>query len=210
MTGLAGCLSSEFPIGIACSPEPCLPKVDSDEELGDIRAARRGDESAYARLVARHERAIQVQMCRFTRDTAQCRELVQDVFVEAYFALGGFRGEAPFLHWLRRIATRTGYRHWAREAKQRRIRTAVAMQLDLVDEAKLSNDGAAALLFSILALLGPKDRVVLTLFYFESCSVAEIADRLGWSATLVRVRLHRSRTRLKKLIESNPAWREAL
>jgi RNA polymerase sigma-70 factor (ECF subfamily) len=187
-----------------------LPQTDSDEDTGDVRAARSGDESAYARLIARHERVIQIQMFRFTRDPGQCRELVQEVFVTAYLSLGSFRGEAPFLHWLRRIATRTGYRHWTREAKQRHIRAAVIAEPSLLEEAKRSNDGAAALLFSILALLPPKDRMVLTLFYFESCSVTEIADRVGWSATLVRVRLHRSRNRLKKLIESNPAWREAL
>lgn len=181
-----------------------------DEELREVLAARAGDEEAFARLIRRHERSIQVQMSRFTRDVGQVRELVQEAFVEAYLGLHTYRGDAPFLHWLRRIATRTGYRYWTREAKQRRIRDAVEAEVWSPRETVQSNEGAADLLLQILAHLVPKDRMVLMLFYLESCTVAEISERTGWSETLVRVRLHRSRNRLRKLIESNPAWREAL
>ena len=69
---------------------------------------------------------------------------------------------------------------------------------------------AAALVYEILSHLEPKDRLVLTLFYLDQCAAGEIAGQTGWSETLVRVRLHRARARLRKVLESNPAWRDAL
>jgi DNA-directed RNA polymerase specialized sigma24 family protein len=46
-------------------------------------------------------------------------QLVQDVFVEAYMSLKGFRGRAPFLHWLRRVATRVGFRYWKSRTRKK-------------------------------------------------------------------------------------------
>ncbi len=83
-----------------------------DSERDDIRASIAGDEDAYWRIVERHGAAIQKQMRNFTRDCRQIEELAQDVFVEAYLGLKGYRGEAPFAHWLARIATRVGYAFW--------------------------------------------------------------------------------------------------
>ena len=42
---------------------------------------------------------------------------------------------------------------------------------------------------------------MLTLMYFEDCSTREIADRTGWTLTVVKVRAHRARQKLKKLLE---------
>lgn len=207
------CASIPRRLGLACPAMQgeCGSAVSPDEDdLCDVAAIRRGDEQAFARIIVRHERAIQVQMSRYTRDATLRRELVQEVFVAAYYALPGFRGDAPFSHWLRRIATRTGYRHWTRESRLRRVSAAAESAHRTPISTEPSNEGAAALLEHILAHLAPKDRLVLMLHYLESCPVAEIAAQCGWSETLVRVRLHRARIRLRKLIDSNPAWKEAL
>ncbi len=53
-----------------------------------------------------------------------------------------------------------------------------------------------------LEQLAPRDRLVLTLLYLESRSVAEAADLAGWSETMVKVQAHRARKRLRKLLET--------
>ncbi len=52
-----------------------------------------------------------------------------------------------------------------------------------------------------LEQLAPRDRLVLTLLYLESRSVAEAADLAGWSETMVKVQAHRARKRFRKLLE---------
>ena len=89
-----------------------------DGDRRDVEASLQGDEDAFAGLVRRHQGGIARQMRHFTRDPEMLEELVAEVFVAAYRGLRGFRGTAPFEHWLRRIATRVGYGFWRRRARK--------------------------------------------------------------------------------------------
>ncbi len=92
---------------------------DNAADLADVGRAAGGDGEAYRRIVERHQRRVAAMMWRFSRDPQTHEEAVQDVFVEAYLSLGTYGGQAPFAHWLARIATRAGYRHWKRLARER-------------------------------------------------------------------------------------------
>jgi DNA-directed RNA polymerase specialized sigma24 family protein len=82
-----------------------------DPDWRDCQLCLAGDQTACARLFKRHEPDIARQMWRFSRDRGVCEELVQEALVQAYFSLGRYRPmKTPFVHWLRRIATRVGYR----------------------------------------------------------------------------------------------------
>ena len=179
-----------------------LADIVSETDQGDIAASLNGDGEAYARLVQHYQDQVAAQMWRFTRDTTVLEELVQEVFVEAYLGLKGFRGRAPFLHWLRRVATRVGYRYWKSQVRKRdREEALTETRLKLAtDPADLSPFEAAEALYGLFAKLPSQDRLVLTLFYFEECDTNEIAVRTGWNRTLVKVRLHRARKKLKTLL----------
>ena len=179
-----------------------LEQLVSREDQRDIAASLDGREEAFARLVRRYEARVAAQMWRFTRDRAVLAELVQDVFVEVYASLPKFRGKAPFLHWVRRIATRVGYRHWKTEARETRRKAVLTRwHEELSVRAEPEESRAAEELHTLLAQLPPADRLILTLHYFEQCSMQEIAQRTGWSRTLVKVRAHRARRRLRGLLE---------
>ncbi|MFH1022833.1 MAG: RNA polymerase sigma factor [Planctomycetota bacterium] len=167
----------------------------------DVQACLHGDANAYGRLMKRHESQIISQIWRLCRDRATCEELVQDVFVEGYFHLSGYRGEAPFIRWLRRIATRVGYRYCKRTAG--RPPHFPIENHDLAAERSDSPDPAraAALVHALLARLPPKDRLVLTMFYLEGCGTGEIADRTGWNPGAVKMRASRARAKLRKIVE---------
>lgn len=169
-----------------------------------VASAQQGDADAFDQLVDFYQQAISARMWRFTRDHHTHEELVQEVFVSAFRSLDGFRGDAPFEHWLNRIATRTGYRFW-----RKRDRTARQIPFDPEECARLQDGAeqpasareAADLLHSVLARLPPRDRLILTLMYWEDCSVAEAATQTGWSQSMVKVQAHRARKKLKQLLE---------
>ena len=175
-----------------------------DADAGDVRAVLAGDAGAFESLVRRHEKTVAVLMWRFSRDLRVRGELVQDVFVEAYLALGGYDRARPFLPWLRRIATRVGYRHWeSLERQKRHVRVEEAAPARAsADDRVPAAERAAALLDALLARLGTEDRLVLTLMYFENCDLREIAARTGWNRAAAAMRAHRARRRLRKIIES--------
>jgi RNA polymerase sigma-70 factor (ECF subfamily) len=175
----------------------------SQEDREDIDQCRMGDEEAYARLVRRYETLIARQMWRFTRNPQRLEELVQEVFVEVYTSLYSYKGTAPFEHWLRRIATRVGYRFWKHKSRdnERREKLELNKREIMSVAAKASPSEAAEYLFDLLQTLPAQERMVLSLLYFEGWNTQEIADHMGWSRSLVKVRAFRARKKLKKKLE---------
>jgi RNA polymerase sigma-70 factor, ECF subfamily len=176
-------------------------EMDQEADRADITASLAGDGEAYRRIVGRHQSSIARRMRRFTRDAATVEELVQDVFVEAYFSLRGFSGRAPFEHWLNRIATRVGYAFLKKRQKQMKT-SGNAIELENCVAAESVNpDEAAETLHRLLDLLPPRDRLVVTLMYLENRSVADTAALIGWSQAMVKVQAFRARSKLRKLLK---------
>ncbi len=177
----------------------------SRDAAADLRAIGRvlgGDGNAFRALVERHQRRVSGMMWRFSRDPEVHQELVQDVFVQAYESLPRYRAEAPFEHWLARIATRVGYRHWKRE-KRAPETVPIEEWRELEDESveELEPEEAGKRLHALLGQLPPRDRLVLTLRYVEDRSVEETAELTGWSQTMVKVQSWRARSKLRSLFE---------
>jgi len=156
-------------------------------------------------LVRRYEKPIASLLWRFTRDPVQCEELVQQVFVDAYFSLKTYRGDAPLLHWLRKIATRTGYHFWrdkAREPAEMALPDSdILEQIEAAQEDDIDPAEAATVLHALLARLPADDRLVLTLMYFEECGTQEVAERMGWSRAKVKTQALRARRKIKEIAE---------
>lgn len=169
-------------------------------EHEDIRQSQNGDDDAYRRLIQRHQATVGNLLWRFTRDRTEHEELVQQTFVEAWMGLSGFRAEAPFAHWLARIATRVGYRFWnrTRRNKQVALPDEAWQSLAQPDSGAIEAHQAADLVHRLLAQLPPRDRLVLTMRYLEQCDIAQTAYRLGWTQTRVKVQTHRAIAKLKK------------
>lgn len=182
--------------------ESSVPSA-KETDLADVRKSLEGDEAAYARIMRRYQETITAQMWRFTRDPLELEELVHDVFVQAFLSLKKFRGDAPFVHWLRRVATFTGYKYWEKKSKHqdRHVDISELCHLAVENPEDKKPDEAAEILFKMLERLKPKDRLILTLHYFDGYDMQEVADQLGWNRTVVKVRAHRARNQLKKWME---------
>ena len=193
-----------------CAMSASIPAEDDGAylavEMTLIDAARSGDEDAYRQLLEQYQPTISTQMRRFSHDRAVVENLVHDVFVEAFMSLKSSKGRSPFEHWLRKIAVRVGYRHWKTEALDKRRLAQLCKEHKRA--LKFSEPPADAIdaqeqLHIMLAKLGPRDRLVLTLLYWDGHSVAEAAKLAGWTQAMVKVQAHRARKKLKKLLEES-------
>ena len=169
--------------------------------LDDIRKSLNGDADAYRRLIEQHQAAVSKLLWRFTRDPVEHEELVQQVFIDAYMGLKGYRGEAPFEHWLSRIAVRVGYAFWRKRSRRKTVTLSDEhwRQLAQSDDSTADSAEAGEIVHRLLARLPRRDRLVLTLRYLEQCDVAQTAYRLGWTPVRVRVQTHRAIEKLKQL-----------
>ena len=172
----------------------------SDAEI--VAEVRTGRIDRYEELVRRHQPRIFAMARRHARLEREVEDIVQEIFVKAYHKLDSWRGEAPFQHWLMRLAVRTCYDHLRRHQRNREGASGGEQELDLVaagfghsqGEAIPTNAAAAkALVDAVLDRLSPAHRLVLTLLELEERSVREIADLTGWSIPLVKVRAFRAR-----------------
>lgn len=172
-------------------------------EHDDIQHSQQGDSEAFRRLVEQHQAHVSKMLWRFTRDTNSHEELVQETFVQAYMSLHSYQAQAPFEHWLARIATRVGYRFWKQREKHQHppIMDGDWEHLESANEDASSPKEAAELLYVMMSKLPSRDRLVLTLRYLEQCDLAETARRMGWTITMVKVQTHRAKQKLKTLFE---------
>ena len=177
------------------------------EDLRDVKRSLEGDGEAYRRLIERHQQQVGSIMWRFSRDPEIHEELTQEAFIQAYESLANYRAQAPFAHWLSRIATRVGYAYWKKKKREQRIETVPLEEWHHIPDAESEAPGdldpaeAAEALHGLLGQLPPRDRLILTLRYVEEKSVEEAAEQTGWSQTMVKVQSWRARKKLRALYE---------
>src|SRR5579871_2209093 len=144
-----------------------------DDEIGLLRAAQAGDESALERLLASHEQAL----CRLCQGILGHREdaedAVQETFLRALRSLPRFRGASGFRTWLFRIAINVCL-DW------KRSRQPMAPLNERSDSADHDEMLEATVMrqwqiLSALQTLPPQRRALLMLKEVEGWSIAEIA-----------------------------------
>src|SRR5262249_27854052 len=83
--------------------------VPAETEL--IARAKRGDVDAFCLLVSGHRRSIYSLALRLCGNHHDAEDLSQEVFLNAYRALDGFRGDSSLHTWLRRIMVNSFVNH---------------------------------------------------------------------------------------------------
>jgi RNA polymerase sigma-70 factor (ECF subfamily) len=173
-------------------------------EIQLVRASVGGDEDAFAALVRRHQGRVFRLAGRFFRQPQDVEEVAQETFLRAWLKLGTYSARAPFEHWLTRLCLRCAYDRLRRLDPGRSLRSAGesgSYGLEEALEAPASDPDARLEVARLLARLPVADRFLLVLLEGEGWSVAEIAERLGWSRVNVKVRAHRARRRLRRVLE---------
>jgi RNA polymerase sigma-70 factor (ECF subfamily) len=174
-----------------------------------IAAVLRGDSASFEPLVQKYSPRIFATARRYARRESEVEDIVQEVWLKAFQKLQSFRAEAPFEHWLMRLAVRTCFDFLRGHQRKRELtfsdlaetesdwlnRFGSAPQPD--DE---HSDAARLLIARILEQLSPPARLIITLLEIEERSVKEIAQLTGWSVPLVKVRAFRARAEMRKIL----------
>lgn len=182
-------------------PEP------SDSEL--IAAVLKGDAASFEPLITKYQPRVFATARRYARRESEIEDIVQEVFLKAFQKLNTFRGDAPFEHWLMRLAVRTCYDFLRGHQRNREMSFTEISEPEEdwlerfvanPDKADDKADAARQLVNKILDQLSPANKLVITLLEIEDRSVKEISDLTGWSVPLVKVRAFRARAEMKKIL----------
>lgn len=179
-----------------------------------VECVRAGDRDAYRTLVERYTAMVFGIAGRYGRDEAETEDLAQDIFIQAYLGLSGFRGDASFSSWLYRIAVNRCRDHVksARIAREESLggpdsndgRRLESMSSERTPETELERRASAARLRAALEALDPSYAVPFLLKYDQGLSYEEMAERLDATAGALKVRVHRARKALRDLLGERP------
>jgi RNA polymerase sigma-70 factor (ECF subfamily) len=169
----------------------------------------KGDAASFEPLIEKYSPRVFATASRYSRRESEIEDIVHEVWLKAYQKLKSFRGEAPFEHWLMRLAVRTCYDFL--RSHQRNRESAFSDLSEPEDDwldrfisqpraVREDAEAAQQLVQRVLQHLSPPARLVITLLEIEDRSVKEISKLTGWSVPLVKVRAFRARAEMRKIL----------
>ncbi|OWR76001.1 RNA polymerase sigma70 [Porphyromonas gingivalis SJD4] len=163
-----------------------------------ISAVQAGDTESFTPLVERYSDMLYALLCRLLQDEEDAADLLQDTFVKAFRHIGRFDGRSSFSTWIYRIAYNEAIDHLRR--RKAYVADRVEELPDVPDEDLEPSGEDPELLQQALDSLPAADKALLLMFYSDDLSVRDIAEVTGMSESNVKVKLHRLRTKLYKMM----------
>lgn len=175
--------------------------MSSEHEL--IQRAQTGDRDAFCMLARSYQRRVYALALQYTRNPMDAEDLSQEVWLKAYRALSGFRGDASFYTWLRQIAIHTLLNqqrtHFWGIGKNSRDRVSLDdIELPHHIERSLHEQLLVEEVLQALDELTPRERLIFLLKHREGMTYDEIASSCGVSVGTIKKALFRTVTKLRE------------
>jgi RNA polymerase sigma-70 factor (ECF subfamily) len=177
-----------------------------------IRRAINGDESALRAIWTQHAPRIDALVRRLVGDPDQAADVAQEVWIQIFRALPGYRGDSQFSTWAHRIAVNRTLN------ALRSLRRVSRIEVDIEEDSfSVEHDGDRSMLAQTIdeavQKLSPGARHVFVLHDVEGYTHEEIATELGITSGGSKSQLFKARAKLRRLLaplmdESMPAKEE--
>ena len=178
-----------------------------DQEFLWLEQARRGDQTAFSRLVGAYQGPVYNLCYRMLGNAPEAEDAAQETFLRMYTKLHTYQPERKLSSWVLSIAS-----HYCIDRLRRRRGQWLSLDEEPVAATLASpNRGPEDLAMRsesrdevqrLVDMLPAAYRVPLVLRYWYDLSYIEIADMMGLTVQAVKSRLHRARL---QVIEKTPA-----
>ncbi len=186
--------------------------ADSHDNLL-VQKTLKGDNEAFRLIVDRYKNALFNLAYRLTQNRETAEDLAQEAFVRAYEHLERFDQKRSFFTWLYTICSnltinelkkKSHYNSerniWEQEGKDERIAADTWSGREFPEgEQKIDAAQKKDLLNELLGKISDEYRTAVILRYQEELSYQEIAEVLGISLSLAKVRVHRGIEKLRTI-----------
>ncbi len=165
---------------------------------------------AFEDLILEYQDRVVGTCYRFVHNRQDAEDLAQEVFLEVYQSVGGFRGQSRLSTWIYRIAVTKSLDFIRRKNRKKRLGQ-VKRLLGFEDQAAevlfeasddpgpqeiLEEKERRALLYCALETLPESQKVAMLLHKMQQLSTVEVAEIMGITRVAVESLLHRGRKRL--------------
>lgn len=178
------------------------------DEIQLINKILDGNRNLYRKLVDRYAPIVFHVVRGFVDDEEEVQELAQQIFVKTYEKLESFNYQSKFSSWLYMIA-KNHCRDYAKNIRRGNKRFSEMDSFEL--ESRMSQDSTTedeievkeqnALLNKALDEINPEYAEAFLLKYRDDMTYKAMASRLDATVSALKVRVHRARKELKKIME---------
>ena len=171
-----------------------------------VERAKNGDITAFGELYTLYKTPVYNLCFRLTKGVADAEDLTQEVFLQVFRKVKGFRGEAAFGSWLYRVATNVAMMH----LRKRRVEEIPIEVLELGSRALLSASTSGSrdhcdpvqrvALLRALRGLSRNRRTLILLYDLNGFTHNEVAQCLGVTATTSKARLYQAHRKLREAL----------
>ena len=221
-------MSTPRPPGLIASPVPIsLARVGEGTFDSELEALKAGDEAAFRALIERYHGPIMRLAMAYVRDRGVAEDVVQETWLTCLRSLNKFEGRSSLKTWIFGIAMNVAR---SRRRKEARILPFASLwhrddsdkSRPTVDSKRFGPDGMWASrptswsslpestvlgnetlqrVKEAIDVLPAKQRDVITLRDVAGLTADEVCGLLSISAENQRVRLHRARASVRKMLE---------
>ncbi len=179
-----------------------------------IRAAQRGDEDAFERLVRAHDEGVLRLAMNLLRSPEDARDVYQEAFLRVYRNLHSFRFDCSFHTWLYRIVTNLCLDHLRKRKVRREEAQLVETEdgprdrMESVAERRAASDPQRAALSAeiegrirtVLSEMTPRERTVFELRHYQGMRLRAIGEVLGTSEEAAKNCLFRATQKMRSAL----------
>lgn len=137
----------------------------------------------------------------YTPDADDRDDLYQQIVINIWKNLEGFRGEAAVSTWIYRIAVNTCLLHIRKEKKERERLDIISQELNTASGSAYT-DETILKMYEAINKLAAADRLIITMV-LEDISYKEIAEITGMSVSNTGVKINRIKKQLSSMMEEH-------
>ena len=179
----------------------------NEEDLALMAKVARGDEDAFAKIVAKHQHAVLGTVAKMTNKSSDTEDIAQQVFIRLWKSAERYQPTAKFTTFLFTItrnlvfnATRkkSGKNEYSFDALEGKWRQSIEdKSSDSRPDKLIEQTELRQIIDQAISSLPEKQRLAVVLRRYEKMPYEEIAETLGISVPAVKSQLFRARTALR-------------
>lgn len=164
---------------------------------------RKSKNEPFEKIYRQHHPMV-LQMClgfvKGDKDTAN--DLAQEIFISVWSHLDTFRGASSYKTWIHRITVNTCLNYVKKESKERTLSTVEIENQTASVATEKTIDDQIPKLYNAIGQLKKIDRLII-MMVLENQDYESISEVIGINPINVRVKIHRIKKRLEKILKNN-------
>lgn len=160
-----------------------------------IKKALKGDDSAFSLIFLNMQNKLYRIAYSRLKSESDTQDAIQNTIIIVYENLGNLKKFDSFEVWVTKILINECNKIYFNKKK-------IVFSEDSILESNSYEDDHDNLFFNdLIKKLNIQEQLVLTLYYKDNLEIDEISNKLNLNSNTIKSILHRSRNKIKKLLE---------